>query len=188
MTQGAPFRHWLAKVYTVKKGLRFSRPQPGWHLLNSPWPGNTLIIPAQGEFGQWHPAGGGKSASLFLSVPIFQSIEDISIFIFPQLLCIYVYTSPFSPSPSTTPSSYPSSSHPPHPSPSSFWFKTKSTRFHVETEIGACTRKRHVQMANKPLSSQLGTYAWRSPFTLHLRLSTVYLFCSTNLLQYILRA
>ncbi len=25
--------------YTVKKGYRFSRPRPGCHLLNSPWPG-----------------------------------------------------------------------------------------------------------------------------------------------------
>jgi hypothetical protein len=25
--------------YTVKKGFRFSRPQPGCHLPNSPWPG-----------------------------------------------------------------------------------------------------------------------------------------------------
>jgi hypothetical protein len=42
----------LAGRYTVKKVSGFSRPQPGCHLPNSPWQGNTLIIPAQGEFGQ----------------------------------------------------------------------------------------------------------------------------------------
>jgi hypothetical protein len=35
--------------YTVKKGLPFSRPQPGCHLSLD---GNNLIITAQGEFGQ----------------------------------------------------------------------------------------------------------------------------------------
>ncbi len=28
--------------------------------------GNNLIIPDQGEFGKWHPAGDGKMANLFL--------------------------------------------------------------------------------------------------------------------------
>ncbi len=28
--------------------------------------GNNLIIPGQGEFGKWHPAGDGKIANLFL--------------------------------------------------------------------------------------------------------------------------
>jgi len=31
--------------YTVKKGLADSRPQPGCHLPNSPWPGIIYPIP-----------------------------------------------------------------------------------------------------------------------------------------------
>ncbi len=36
----------LIQTYTVKKGLRHSRPQPGCHLPNSLWAGNNFIIPA----------------------------------------------------------------------------------------------------------------------------------------------
>ncbi len=41
--------------YTVKKAFRYSRPQPGCHLPNSPYAGimtSYIIIPAQGEFGK----------------------------------------------------------------------------------------------------------------------------------------
>jgi hypothetical protein len=34
-----------------KKGQRFHFSKPGCPLLNSPWPGNILIILGQGEFG-----------------------------------------------------------------------------------------------------------------------------------------
>jgi hypothetical protein len=33
--------------YTVKKGYRFSRPQPGCHLPNFPWPGTFFFIPGR---------------------------------------------------------------------------------------------------------------------------------------------
>jgi len=45
-------------IYIVKKGLQFSRPQPGSHKPNSPW---TRII---SEF----QAGDGKIDNLFYSV------------------------------------------------------------------------------------------------------------------------
>ncbi len=48
--------------YTLKKGLRFSRPQPGFHLLNSPWTG---IINKE-SWVRDIPAGDGKTANLFL--------------------------------------------------------------------------------------------------------------------------
>jgi hypothetical protein len=53
--------------YTVKKGYRFSRHQPGCHLPNS-LAGNYLIILGHRDFGQWHPswAGDGKIITLFL--------------------------------------------------------------------------------------------------------------------------
>jgi len=38
--------------YTVIKGLAISRPQPGCHLPNSPWPGIIYTIPVPGRFGQ----------------------------------------------------------------------------------------------------------------------------------------
>jgi hypothetical protein len=34
-------------IYTVKKGLPFSRPQPGCHKPNSPWPGIIYLFPAR---------------------------------------------------------------------------------------------------------------------------------------------
>ncbi len=33
-------------TYTVKKGYRFSRPRPGCHLSNSPWPRIIKLFPA----------------------------------------------------------------------------------------------------------------------------------------------
>jgi len=37
--------------YTVNKGLAISRPQPGCHLPNFPWPGKMHPIPVPGRFG-----------------------------------------------------------------------------------------------------------------------------------------
>jgi len=38
--------------YTVNKGLAISRPQPGCHYPNSPWPGLIDPIPVPGWFGE----------------------------------------------------------------------------------------------------------------------------------------
>jgi len=38
-------------AYTVNKGLAISRPQPGCHLPNSPWPGIMYPVPVPGRFG-----------------------------------------------------------------------------------------------------------------------------------------
>jgi len=42
----------LGFVYTLKKGLRYSCPQPGCHLPNSPWAGIICRFPVPGRFGQ----------------------------------------------------------------------------------------------------------------------------------------
>ncbi len=52
--------------YTVKKGQRFSRPQPGCHLPNSPWPGKIKLSTARESLVSDIPAGDGKTANLFL--------------------------------------------------------------------------------------------------------------------------
>ncbi len=58
-------------LYTVKKGSRVSRPQPGCHYQTRPgrekWRHNW-IIPAQGEFGSDIQAGDGKLVNLFYGV------------------------------------------------------------------------------------------------------------------------
>jgi hypothetical protein len=54
--------------YTVKKGLRFSRPQPGCHFPNSPWPGIIKLFLARESLVSEIPAGDGKIANLFYSV------------------------------------------------------------------------------------------------------------------------
>jgi hypothetical protein len=53
-------------VYTVRKGYRFSCPQPGCHLPNSPWPGMILLFPARESLVSDIPAGDGKIITLFL--------------------------------------------------------------------------------------------------------------------------
>jgi hypothetical protein len=52
--------------YTVKKGLRFSRPQPECHKPNSPWPGIFKLNPARESLVSDIPAGDGKIVNLFL--------------------------------------------------------------------------------------------------------------------------
>ncbi len=56
------------KGYTVKKGLRFSRPPPGCHLPNSPWPGIIELFPARESLVSDIPALDRKTANLFCSV------------------------------------------------------------------------------------------------------------------------
>ncbi len=52
--------------YTVKKGKRFSRPQPGCHLPNSPWPGIIKYFLAKESLVSDILARDGKIANLFL--------------------------------------------------------------------------------------------------------------------------
>jgi hypothetical protein len=49
-----------------KKGYPFSRPQPGCHLPNSPWPGIIKLFPARESLVSDIAAGDGKIANLFL--------------------------------------------------------------------------------------------------------------------------
>jgi len=42
----------IIQIYTVNKGLAISRPQPGCHLPNTPWPEIIYSIPVPGRFGQ----------------------------------------------------------------------------------------------------------------------------------------
>jgi len=42
----------IDESHTVKKGLADSRPKPGCHLPNSPWPGIIYEVPVPGRFGQ----------------------------------------------------------------------------------------------------------------------------------------
>jgi hypothetical protein len=53
---------------TVKKGLPFSRPQPGCHLPNSPWTGIIYLFPSRESFVSDIPAGDGKIVHLFFTV------------------------------------------------------------------------------------------------------------------------
>ncbi len=56
----------LTCSYTVKQGSRFSRPQPGCHLPNSPWPGKVKLFPASESLVSDIPVGDGKTVKLFL--------------------------------------------------------------------------------------------------------------------------
>jgi hypothetical protein len=59
----------MSYVYTVKNGWRFSRPQQGCHLPNSPTrPGIMKISPASESLVSDLPARDGKTANLFYSV------------------------------------------------------------------------------------------------------------------------
>jgi hypothetical protein len=53
-------------TYTVKKVYRFSRPQPGCRLPNSPWPGIVKLFPAGENLVSDIPAGDGETANFFL--------------------------------------------------------------------------------------------------------------------------
>ncbi len=56
-------------LYTVKKIIVFSVPIAGMSLTKFSLSGNNLIIPARGEFGEWHPGWGeGKHWTSFYSV------------------------------------------------------------------------------------------------------------------------
>ncbi len=53
---------------TVKKGSRFSCPQPRCHLPNSAWPGIIKLFPARESLVSDIPAEDGKISNLFYSV------------------------------------------------------------------------------------------------------------------------
>jgi hypothetical protein len=53
-------------TYTVKKGLRFSSPQPGCHLPNTLWAEIIKLFPARKSLVSDIPAEEGKTANLFL--------------------------------------------------------------------------------------------------------------------------
>ncbi len=64
--------------YTVKKGLRFSSPQPGCHLgTKLSLAGNNGIIPGQGKLVCDIPAGDGKIFKLFYSVIVTEKMTPI---------------------------------------------------------------------------------------------------------------
>jgi hypothetical protein len=51
----------------LKKGYRFSYPQPGCHYLNPSWPGITKLFPARERLVCDIPARDGKNYNLFYS-------------------------------------------------------------------------------------------------------------------------
>jgi hypothetical protein len=66
-----PWKCWSCANYTVKKGYRFSLPQPGCHSPNSPWPGIIKFFLARESLLSDIPAGDGKTTNLFYSVVLF---------------------------------------------------------------------------------------------------------------------
>jgi hypothetical protein len=68
-------RAWLANytvslycriLYTVRKGYRFSRPQPGCQKSCSPWQGIIKLFPARESLVIDMPAGDGENRESFL--------------------------------------------------------------------------------------------------------------------------
>ncbi len=57
-----------ARLYTVKKGSRFSSRQPGCYKPSSPWRGILKLYTARESLVSDIPARDGKSANLFNSV------------------------------------------------------------------------------------------------------------------------
>jgi hypothetical protein len=65
--------YWVFGCCTVKNGKRFSRPQPGCHLSNSPWPVIIKFFPARESLVGDIPARDGKIVNLFLQCDAGQS-------------------------------------------------------------------------------------------------------------------
>ncbi len=59
---------YMVSYYTVKKGMLFSRLQPGCHLPNSPWSEIIKLIPARESLVNDIAAGDVKTANLFFTV------------------------------------------------------------------------------------------------------------------------
>jgi hypothetical protein len=60
--------NFQALMYTVKEGYNFSRPQPGCHQPNSPYPVIIKLFPARESLVCDIPAGDGKNNNIFYSV------------------------------------------------------------------------------------------------------------------------
>ncbi len=61
----------IKKLYTVKKGYWFSRPQTECYWPNSPWPGIIKFFPARESLVSDIRLGTGKSINFFFSVGTF---------------------------------------------------------------------------------------------------------------------
>jgi hypothetical protein len=74
-TNHQPLTHWKNKgTIHCKKGCRFSRPQPGCHLPNSPSRAGILkIFPPWDSLVSDIPAGDGQTANFFYSAFIYIS-------------------------------------------------------------------------------------------------------------------
>jgi hypothetical protein len=59
-----------ASAYTVKKGYRFFRLQPGCHLPNSLWPKKIKLFPPKESLVSDIPAGDRKLINFFYSVSV----------------------------------------------------------------------------------------------------------------------
>jgi hypothetical protein len=66
---------YILRNYTVKKGYRHSRPQPGCHLPDSPWAGIVKLNPPRGILVSDIPAGDGNVANLFIRCSVSDSEE-----------------------------------------------------------------------------------------------------------------
>jgi hypothetical protein len=66
----------IPTAYTEKKICRFSSPQPGYHLPNSPWAGKIKLFPARESLVSDILAGDGRIANLFYSVCILAGRYD----------------------------------------------------------------------------------------------------------------
>jgi hypothetical protein len=66
-----------------KKAFRYSRPQPGSHLPNSPWAGimtSYINYSCPGEFGKWHPGWGREYRKAFFTVYVVSMFCELSCF------------------------------------------------------------------------------------------------------------
>jgi hypothetical protein len=73
-------------IYTVKKGYRFSRPQPGCHVPNSTWPEINKLFPPRESLVSGILAGDGKSLTFFT---VWCRIEGYSIHRVPECLSLH---------------------------------------------------------------------------------------------------
>jgi hypothetical protein len=83
-------------TYTVKKRLATFPSPAGMSLTKLYLCGNNLIIPAQGEFDKWHPAGDGNVSNLFLrctlSCLVTKKIQHSPVTMAMQIRLNYVFS------------------------------------------------------------------------------------------------
>jgi len=70
IVNSSPFT-FVSCMYTVKKCYRISRPLPGCHLPNSPWPGIIKLFPTRESLVIDISAGDGKIINLFYSASLY---------------------------------------------------------------------------------------------------------------------